>query len=180
MTDSEPLFSIWYLSSRKISKVRQNLGSQMRHSEPDGARKPRRGDRCPLGHRDHPSHTPERARNASSGDTMGQRLGRAIPLITPRPTLPRPITHRRWICVVGPDEAKQLAPGINYQCNGSSKHPHYTANRVKRLVQDGAMAWVGAHNRVAVYRQARNWRKVYRRNAAGEVIWCGMQWVRGG
>jgi hypothetical protein len=94
--------------------------------------------------------------------------------------IPRPITSRRWICVVHPERAPQIAPFIciDYACNGNDPHFHFRRNKVRQLIEAGAMKWVGKHERVATFVQLRNWRKTYVRNEVGEVYTAGMQLVR--
>ena len=44
----------------------------------------------------------------------------------------------------------------------------------------GELIWLGKHKKIAMFKNARSWVKIYTRNRYGEVITCGMQLVRGG
>ena len=44
----------------------------------------------------------------------------------------------------------------------------------------GELVWVGKHKKIATFKNARSWIKIYCRNEFGEVISCGMQLVSGG
>ncbi|HEX3940090.1 MAG TPA: hypothetical protein VHX11_01245 [Acidobacteriaceae bacterium] len=69
--------------------------------------------------------------------------------------------------------------GIEHKCS-SRRHHHYSRNKVDTLVRAGELVWLGKHRKIATFRNARSWMKVYRRNAYGETLSCNMQLVRGG
>jgi hypothetical protein len=84
------------------------------------------------------------------------------------------------ICIVSEEEARTVAcTDIAHRCT-SRRHHHYSRAKVDGLVKIGELIWVGKHKKVATFLNARTWVKVYTRNAFGEVIFCGMQLVRGG
>jgi hypothetical protein len=84
------------------------------------------------------------------------------------------------ICVLSESEGRFLAyRGMAYKCS-RGRHQHIPRNVADMLVQAGELTWLGKHKRVATYKNARTWMKVYTRNRCGEVDTCGMQLVRGG
>ena len=83
------------------------------------------------------------------------------------------------ICIVPEVEAAGWANiGIGYHCF-SNRHTHYTSNRVKALIEQGQLKWVGKHKKVATWTAHWTWAKVYTRNEAGEVFIANMQLVKG-
>jgi hypothetical protein len=81
------------------------------------------------------------------------------------------------VCILNDNDARLLVhAGIEHRCN-SRRHHHVAKSTVEALVRDGEMVWLGKHHKVATYRNARAWAKVYNRNQAGEVLSCGMQLV---
>jgi hypothetical protein len=90
-------------------------------------------------------------------------------------------TRNRWkVCILNENDARSLIyAGIEHKCN-SRRHHHYTKSKVEALVSTGELVWLGKHRKLATYRNARSWMKVYNRNQFGEVASCGMQLVRGG
>jgi hypothetical protein len=84
------------------------------------------------------------------------------------------------ICILNEEEARTLRySGIGHRCS-SRRHHHYTRAKVDGLVKLGELIWVGKHKKAATFLNARTWIKTYTRNEYGEVIFCGMQLVRGG
>lgn len=84
------------------------------------------------------------------------------------------------VCILNEDDARSLIHGgISHKCS-SGRHHHYSLLKAKALQQSGELMWIGTHNKIATFRIARSWMKVYRRNAVGEVMSCNMQLIRGG
>jgi hypothetical protein len=84
------------------------------------------------------------------------------------------------VCILNEDDAKSFNnAGIAHRCS-SRRHRHYSKNEADALVMAGELMWLGKHKRVATFKNARSWVKIYTRNCYGEVITCGMQLVRGG
>ena len=84
------------------------------------------------------------------------------------------------VCILNEDDARSLTyGGIAHKCS-SQRHHHYTRSKVDTLVRAGELVWLGKHKKMATFKNARSWVKVYTRNHCGEVITCGMQLVPGG
>jgi hypothetical protein len=84
------------------------------------------------------------------------------------------------ICILSEEALRTLIhSGIAHRCS-SRRHQHFSRAAVDGLVKSGDLIWVGKHKKVAAYLNARSWIKTYTRNEFGEVIFCGMQLVRGG
>lgn len=84
------------------------------------------------------------------------------------------------VCILNEGDARSFTfGGIAHKCS-SKRHHHYSRKEVVELVKAGELVWLGKHKKVATFRNARSWIKTYTRNEYGEVIYCGMQLVRGG
>ena len=91
-----------------------------------------------------------------------------------------PVREGPKVCILSEVDAKCLTyGGIAHKCS-SRRHHHYTKSKADALVQAGELVWLGKHKKVATFKNARSWIKVYCRNQYGEVITCGMQLVPGG
>jgi len=83
------------------------------------------------------------------------------------------------VCILNEGDARSFKfAGIAHRCS-SRRHHHFSRKEVDELVKAGELIWLGKHRRVAAFRSARSWVKVYTRNEFGEVICCGMQLVPG-
>lgn len=89
-----------------------------------------------------------------------------------------PLKRAFRICVLNTAEAHcdSHTPILGLQCR-SHQHPHYTRERVDRLIAAGEMRWVGLHKRVATWTEPRCWRKTICR--APGMRMPTMQLVRG-
>lgn len=84
------------------------------------------------------------------------------------------------VCILNESDARLFTyAGIEHKCS-SRRHHHYSRNKVDTMVRAGELVWLGKHRKIAAFRNARSWMKVYRRNAYGETLSCNMQLVRGG
>jgi hypothetical protein len=84
------------------------------------------------------------------------------------------------VCILNENDAKSITSGgIAHKCS-SRRHRHYSKSQADELVKAGELVWLGKHKKMATFKNARSWVKVYTRNHCGEVITCGMQLVRGG
>jgi hypothetical protein len=84
------------------------------------------------------------------------------------------------ICILDENDAKNFTGGgIAHKCS-SRRHHHCSKSEADALVKAGELVWLGKHKKIATFKNARSWMKVYRRNEYGEVIFCGMQLVPGG
>jgi hypothetical protein len=84
------------------------------------------------------------------------------------------------VCILSEDDARRFTSGgIAHKCS-SRRHHHYSKKEADALVMAGELVWLGKHKKVATFKNARSWIKTYTRNRYGEVIFCGMQLVRGG
>jgi hypothetical protein len=84
------------------------------------------------------------------------------------------------VCILNEDDARSLVHGgISHKCS-TRRHHHYSKAKADALVKAGELRWIGMHHKIATFAVARSWMKVYKRNAAGEVMGCNMQLVRGG
>jgi hypothetical protein len=85
----------------------------------------------------------------------------------------------RWVCILSDLHSRHCTPaGIEHKCR-DRRHPHFTLEKVRRMVRSGELVWVGQHRKIAKYTSHRTLAKVYTRNAAGEVLICGIQLVNG-
>jgi hypothetical protein len=109
--------------------------------------------------------------NSSSSSSISTRIR----------SVPDDGNRNRWkVCILNESDARSLIyAGIEHKCN-SRRHHHYTKSKVEALVKTGELIWLGKHRKLATYRNARSWMKVYSKNSFGEVVSCGMQLVRGG
>ena len=83
------------------------------------------------------------------------------------------------VCILNEEDARAFTCGdIAHRCS-SRRHHHFRRERVNGLVKSGDLVWIGKHKKAATYREPRAWVKVYIRNRYGEVLWSGMQLVRG-
>jgi hypothetical protein len=91
----------------------------------------------------------------------------------PEPTGPK-------VCLLSEVDAKFLTTaGIAHKCS-SRRHHHCSKSEADALVLAGDLVWLGKHKKIATFKDARSWMKIYCRNRHGEVSTCGMQLVRGG
>jgi hypothetical protein len=84
------------------------------------------------------------------------------------------------VCILSEDDARTFtSEGIAHKCS-SRRHHHFSKSEAEALVRAGELLWLGKHKKIATFKNARSWFKIYTRNRYGEVITCGMQLVRGG
>jgi hypothetical protein len=89
--------------------------------------------------------------------------------------MPSPI-----VCILNEEDARSLTSlDIAHKCS-SRRHHHFSKSEADALVKAGELTWLGKHKKIATFKNARSWVKVYTRNCYVEVITCGMQLVRGG
>jgi hypothetical protein len=84
------------------------------------------------------------------------------------------------VCILSEHDAKFLiTSGMAHKCS-SKRHHHCSKDIADALVAAGELVWLGKHKKIATFKDARSWIKIYCRNKYGEVITCGMQLVEDG
>lgn len=65
----------------------------------------------------------------------------------------------RRICILGAYDSRRFEQRdlSLYRCGAGDLHPHFSAARVRRLVREGQMEWVGTCSKIARFVQARTW-----------------------